>query len=517
MAGGEFPASWSSKRRAAIFGLLFLFVRHRISFASPENHVNQHQQRHHRSYGSLGLHPSPHYEGPLAPGLQVSGGSRLKKAARKVRARAFRRVNLTPPPKLESTDSCSASTTSTEEECSTVVNSQVYYETADIDTNIQENTNPDLNSDTRPATFITNHPPTVAFVPSQQQRQRQQQLAIHDTAIPRKAILYMSLLAVQFGIQPLLVRRFVGSNSGICKSSVVLVQELVKGVIAGVAYMGTTNPEHRKKELGDLSVTTWLTMAGIPAAIYTVQNLASLLAYQNLEALTFNVLNQTKILSAALCCYLVMGKRQTKVQSFSLVLLLVSALVIEKVLSFKSILAVLGGGSSLLGFSQSMQFGRRFTHGVVPVLFASFLSGLAGALTQKNLQGVSKTESSSMNVTPRKPKNAYLFSMELTAASVIVLLMSLLISADGKSISENGFFHRWELQTMIPIITNSFGGILVGLVTKHAGSVRKGFALIFGILLSGLLQAGSAGISPAQIVGGILAATSLWLHTTSGV
>ena len=192
----------------------------------------------------------------------------------------------------------------------------------------------------------------------------------------------------------------------------VLVQELVKGVIAGVAYMGTTNPERRKKEVADLSLKTWLTMAGVPAAIYTVQNLASLLAYQNLEALTFNVLNQTKILSAALCCYLVMGKRQTKVQSCSLVLLLVSALVIEKVLSFKSILAVLGGGGGLLGFSQPMQFGRRFTHGVVPVLFASFLSGLAGALTQKNLQGVTKTES---NVTPRKPKNAYLFSMELTA------------------------------------------------------------------------------------------------------
>ena len=107
--------------------------------------------------------------------------------------------------------------------------------------------------------------------------------------------------------------------------------------------------------------------------------------------------------------------------------------------------------------------------------------------------------------------------MELTAASVIVLLASLLFSSDGKMMSENGFVYRWTPQTMIPILTNSFGGILVGMVTKHAGSVRKGFALIFGILLSGLLQAGSAGVSSAQVVGGLLAATSLWLHTTSGV
>jgi len=53
----------------------------------------------------------------------------------------------------------------------------------------------------------------------------------------------------------------------------------------------------------------------------------------------------------------------------------------------------------------------------------------------------------------------------------------------------------------------------VGLVTKHAGSVRKGFALIFGLLLSGVFQAGGAGIRTHQVAGGLLAATSLWMHT----
>jgi UDP-sugar transporter A1/2/3 len=247
------------------------------------------------------------------------------------------------------------------------------------------------------------------------------------------------------------------------------------------------------------------------AAIYTVQNLASLLAYQNLEALTFNVLNQTKILSAALCCYLVMGKKQTKKQSFSLVLLLISALVIEDVVSIKSILAIMGGASAF-AMPEKMKFDRHFTHGVVPVLFASLLSGLAGALTQKNLQGVTKSQSPT-GVQPN-PKNPYLFSMELSVASVLVLLTSLLVSADGKQIIQNGFFHLWTRKTIIPVLTNSFGGILVGLVTKHAGSVRKGFVLIFGILLSGLFQAGSVGVSSAQIIGGILAATSLCLHTS---
>jgi UDP-sugar transporter A1/2/3 len=197
---------------------------------------------------------------------------------------------------------------------------------------------------------------------------------------------------------------------------------------------------------------SWLTMAGIPAAIYTVQNLASLLAYQNLEALTFNVLNQTKTLSAALCCYLVMGKRQTKIQSLSLIMLLVSALVIEKVVSFGSIVSLLGNGVAI------MSKGRRFTHGVLPCLFASFLSGLAGALTQKNLQGVTKAPS--VDGIKPKPINPYLFSMELTVASVLVLTTSLFFSQDGKQIGQHGFFHLWTPKTMIPILTNSFGGIL---------------------------------------------------------
>jgi len=52
---------------------------------------------------------------------------------------------------------------------------------------------------------------------------------------------------------------------------------------------------------------------------------------------------------------------------------------------------------------------------------------------------------------------------------------------------------------------------------KHAGSVRKGFGLIFGLFLSGVLQAQLAkddgGVTLPQIVGGILAALSLYMHS----
>jgi len=368
--------------------------------------------------------------------------------------------------------------------------------------------------------------------PTSNLKQQQQNDGLTPTAI-----MCMSLLALQFGVQPILVRKYTPQT--IVRSSVVLVQEVVKFGIAGAIYFSGTKKETMEKDFEGWSVKTWIALAGLPAFLYTIQNIAALMAYQNLEALTFNVLNQTKILSAALSCYFVMGKRQSKMQIISLGVLILSTLVIEQILhpgAFVSLMSM-GGGATGFGLQSALKgvtstfsslsslasgAGRRFTHGIIPILVASLISGMAGALTQKILQGSQggasvwgkKKSTTTSSPATRPPRNAYLFSMEMNVASVILLLTSLALSSDGRNILRSrSFFSNWTPETFIPVITNSIGGILVGLVTKHAGSVRKGFALIFGLLLSGIFQAGGAGIRTHQIVGGLLAATSLWMHT----
>lgn len=238
----------------------------------------------------------------------------------------------------------------------------------------------------------------------------------------------------------------------------------------------------------------------IPGCIYALQNYFTLMAYQNLPPFSFNVLNQTKTLSAALCCYFVIGKPQSKYQVVSLLLLLLSALVIERVIP----ITTKPNNNSITTTAQVEQplFDRKMhiMSGVIPVLLASFLSGLAGALTQRSVQTTGR--------------NAYLFTMELSVASCLFLLTSLLLnSPDGKKIAKQGFFHGWTITTVIPVFTKALGGVVVGLVTKHAGAVRKGFALIFGLLLSGLLQSKGEGVTAEQVVGGALAAVSLWMHS----
>jgi len=326
-----------------------------------------------------------------------------------------------------------------------------------------------------------------------------------------EATIYMVLLALQFGLQPGLVRKYTPQT--ICRSTVVMMQEILKVIISAFVLFGGSRKETRREALDGWTLKAAIA-GGLPAALYCVQNMAALMAYQHLNPLTFNVLNQTKTLSAALCCYLIMGRKQSKMQLGSLSILLSAALIIEKIISLTPPFISFGSGG---GAGATSVAARHFSHGVVPILLASFISGLAGALAQKNLQSASGDA--------KGGRNPYLFNIEMnsasalilavslffTNASALILAVSLFFTNDGKRIALYGFFDGWTPQTWIPIVTNALGGIIVGLVTKHAGAVRKGFALIFGILISGLWDYSSIG--NAQIVGGALAALSLWMHT----
>jgi solute carrier family 35 (UDP-sugar transporter), member A1/2/3 len=253
------------------------------------------------------------------------------------------------------------------------------------------------------------------------------------------------------------------------------------------------------------SIQSWLSIALVPAALYALQNIAALTAYQNLDALTFNVLNQTKTLSAALCCLLLLGKRQSRTQVVALFLLLAAALVMEGILNLNTLTGQ-GLNSNKANDDSVWKNRRHWTHGVAPVALASFISGWAGALSQKSLQS---------SATSTNGRNAYLFSLELCVASSLFLIASMMVSPDGEKVLTHGFWYQWTPETWIPIVTNCVGGIVVGLVTKYAGAVRKGFALIFGMLISGIVQAmvePHVKIPARHIVGGILAAISLYLH-----
>lgn len=296
------------------------------------------------------------------------------------------------------------------------------------------------------------------------------------------------------------------------------------------------------------TLSSCLLVAGLPAAIYAIQGVLYIFSYQNLDSVTFNGLAQTKTLWTALCCYAVLGQGQGPAQIVALVVLAVSALIFQgtagKMMSrylqqhYKQNPQDGDNGSKMEEEEEAAAASStRFSLGVVPCLAASFLSGLAGSLSQKGLQ-----------LSGGAGRNASLYTIEVSGFSALCLLASTvfgnikgrMMAMDHRQEEESSFlpnekqaivspppsssqqqqqqpFEYWSVSTFYPIVLKAIGGVLTVLVHKHAGSVVKGFALTCGLVLSGVIQAmvDKESISLEQMVGILLVNVSSWMHFTN--
>jgi solute carrier family 35 (UDP-sugar transporter), member A1/2/3 len=257
--------------------------------------------------------------------------------------------------------------------------------------------------------------------------------------------------------------------------------------------------------------------------LYALQGVLQYVSYQHLDSVTFNGLTQTKTLSAALCCWLVMGKTQSPVQMIALVILFVSALVFQGYLPrlFQSkqeedTLSTDDSQSSAKKPSTEPLSTKSTTtqpndsdewvwRGIVPCLGAAFLSGLAGSLSQKGLQ-----------LTGISGRDPFLYTIEISFFSAVTLLVNMFRSNTFASMEWQKQRQYWTWQTLIPIVVKATGGFITALVHKYAGSVSKGFALMFGLVLSNMIQLTEKqdSLKDYQIIGTILIMISTWLHFT---
>jgi len=128
----------------------------------------------------------------------------------------------------------------------------------------------------------------------------------------------------------------------------------------------------------------------------------------------------------------------------------------------------------------------KFVSGVMAIISAALLSGLGGALCQR------ATILRKDDPTSIYRGNPSWFSFELSVYSVINLLVTAVIGSltgwgHSKGDDDSAAWHI-DLPSLIPIVTNACGGLLVSQVTYHAGPVKKGFAIVFGILVTSTAQ-----------------------------
>jgi len=169
------------------------------------------------------------------------------------------------------------------------------------------------------------------------------------------------------------------------------------------------------------------------------------------------------------------------------------------------------GGEAVEAKSVAAKSATSFSKGILPCLAAAFISGLAGALSQKGVQMAGGTG-----------RNAYLYTVELSVFSSISLLFSMFATKNGRKAlrggdgkdGEGGFFRHWTLASMIPITVRALGGVLTALVHKYAGATRKGFALIGGLVLTGVIQSLVEGerLSTDELLAMAMVILSSYLH-----
>ncbi|GLU13119.1 hypothetical protein SLE2022_297650 [Rubroshorea leprosula] len=271
-----------------------------------------------------------------------------------------------------------------------------------------------------------------------------------------RILFHSILLTLQYGAQPLISKGFTSRQ--VIVTSSVLTCEIAK-VICALILMAKEGS--LKKLSKEWTLLGSLTASGLPAVIYALQNSLLQISYRNLDSLTFSILNQTKIFFTALFTYILLRQRQSIQQIGALFLLIMAAVLIS-----------IGEGTAKGSGSGNPE--QILFYGIVPVLVASVLSGLASALCQWASQV--------------KKHSSFVMTIEMSIVGSLCLLASTFKSPDGEAIRRHGFFYGWTPLTSIPVIFNALGGILVGLVTSQAGGVRKGFVIVSALLVTALLQ-----------------------------
>ena len=341
-------------------------------------------------------------------------------------------------------------------------------------------------------------------------------------------LVFQVLLGIQYGTQPLLTRAF-GAGEAAWVPGIVLLNDMAKVVLCCAAL----GPAGVAREFWGPGRRPLASMAQsfVPAACICGQNMLILFALRRLDGLTFTIINQTKILLTALFLYVSLGKRQSAVQSVGLVLLLLSAVALNAG-SFGGGGGGSGSGGGLGGAPSSSSSSssspssaaagkeeegsaeaRERLVGMGAVLLGNVLS----ATTATYGEHLTSSSVSRVGVPHAPAKGALVFTTETALWSIALVLATSAASGElaaAMARPGGGVFRGIGALNLLPVMTGAVGGMLVGQVTKHAGSVRKGFSLVGGLMLSAVLQRLFLGrpFSSGMVVALPLAVGGMLLH-----
>lgn len=197
-------------------------------------------------------------------------------------------------------------------------------------------------------------------------------------------------------------------------------------------------------------------MVGVPSLLYVIQNNLLYLSASNLDAATYQVTYQLKILTTAIFSVAILKRKLIITQWVSLLVLILGVVCVQ--------LADTQGSHSLQVTTEQNRF-----LGFAAALGACCLSGYAGIFFEKVLK------SSDISV--------WIRNVQLSFLSIPLGLLTTLVS-DYAAVKENGFFFGYDGFVLYVIILQAVGGLIVALVVKYADNILKGFATSLAIIIS---------------------------------
>ncbi|KAJ2716864.1 UDP-galactose transporter Gms1 [Coemansia spiralis] len=228
----------------------------------------------------------------------------------------------------------------------------------------------------------------------------------------------------------------------------------------------------------------------IPAALYTIQNNLQYVSVSLLDAATFQVTYQLKILTTALCAVVLLGTRLNRMRWASLVALTLGVILVQRPAPSSDGAAGSGGAQA----ARSTQL-----LGLLTVFIACVLSGLAGVYFEKVLKG--------------SRKSVWTRNVQLSLFSMVPALFGV-FAVDGSGVRTNSFFYGYTSWTVAAIACQAVGGLIVAVVVKYADNILKGFATSISIILSCLASVWlfDFAVTPMFLVGTALVIYATYIY-----
>jgi len=196
----------------------------------------------------------------------------------------------------------------------------------------------------------------------------------------------------------------------------------------------------------------------IPASLYVLQNNLLILALTNLDAATYQVTYQMKILTTAGCSVVLLGRRLGVRQVASLVVLVVGVAMVQT--------------PTLTPPTEAHQGDAII--GLLAVVTACFSSGFAGVFYERLVKQSSQTSLVIRNL------QLGLFSLAFSLTTMLLYSSSDILAL--------GMFHGYSASVFLVILLQACGGLVVAATIKYADNILKGFATSISIILSSIVS-----------------------------